>query len=158
VTAAITSNGAHVLMAFFDYAKHVAGWLGKLRVFASDRSPNLKAAVALTLAAVLWRAAIALRPYPYFLHIVSGVALLLAYIAALLLVLGGVGWLAIRLIRLVVQWRVQGEVRERMTGTQPPPVNPKPKELRHDRGGNLTLWSGSESIDQFEVGALDRLR
>ena len=92
--------------------------LGKLKTLTGEPIAHLFAAVALTLAAVLWRATVAVRADPEFLIILPFLAILFASLAGILLCLGGAGWLVAQLLRLIIVWRAHDELREGMTRIQ----------------------------------------
>jgi hypothetical protein len=106
-------------MVFLDRTRTIsARLLERARALAGNPSANLFAAVALTLLTLLWRVALMVHTNPLLLLVLPGIAVVVTYIAALYLVLGGAGWLIAQLIRLIIRWRAHEELREGMTKVQ----------------------------------------
>jgi hypothetical protein len=95
-----------------EFKQALAAW------FERSTSPDFAVAVALTLMTLLGAGIRQLWIAPDLLIFIPGFALLLAALSAMLLFMGGIGWLLFQGIRLIGRWRAREELREGMTRTQ----------------------------------------
>ena len=92
--------------------------LAGLKEAARNRSAHLFTALGLTLLLLAWMGGVAVLNHPDLPYVLPLIALFMAALAGIFLLLGGVGWAFVQLIRLVVLWRAKEELHEGMTRVQ----------------------------------------